>query len=110
MRAVQPRITSTPEDLLPNVYGEYFSDAFQNEIKALSRELRTFSMYNVSGLIEDLGQELFRFNIPGLREYSPRVVLGDVVLVRPIGPFAAQGTLHLTLSLVLHFNDRSTGA
>lgn len=33
--------------------------------------------------IADLSQNLYRFIIPGIRENSPRVDLGDTVLVRP---------------------------
>lgn len=78
------RIYSRPEDLLPQQYGEYFSDALQNEIAAQSEELKTFSMYNVTFDVADPRQQLYGFTIPGLREHSPRVDLGDLVKVRPL--------------------------
>jgi hypothetical protein len=74
----------SPDDLLPQRYGEYFSDALQNEIAAYAEELKTFSLYNVGFKIEDPSQQLYRFAIPGLRELSPRVDLGDVVKIRPL--------------------------
>ena len=84
IRSVPLRIDSSPDDLLPQRYGEYFSDALQNEIAAHAEELKTFSLYNVRFEIEDPSQRLYRFAIPGLREHSPRVDLGDVVKIRPL--------------------------
>jgi hypothetical protein len=78
------RIRSLPEALLPQQYTEYFSDALQNEIAAQFEEMKTFSMYNVPFEVEDHSQHLYRFRIPGLREHSPRVDLGDVVKIRPL--------------------------
>ena len=84
LHSVPLRIGSSPDDLLPQWYGEYFSDALQNEIVAHAEELKTFSLYNVGFEIEDPSQGLYRFAIPGLREHSPRVDLGDVVKIRPL--------------------------
>jgi helicase MOV-10 len=69
---------------LPRQYGEYFSDALQNEIAAQLEELKAFSMYDVAFDVEDYSQQLYGFTIPGLREDSPRVDLGDVVKIRPL--------------------------
>jgi helicase MOV-10 len=90
IRTVPCRISSTPEGLLPQQYGEYFSDALQNEIAAQFEVLKTFSMYNVTFEVEDLGQQLYGFTIPGLREHSPRVDLGDVVKIRPLTAVPSQ--------------------
>jgi helicase MOV-10 len=84
IHSVPLRIDPSPGDLLPQWYGEYFSDALQNEITAHAKDLKTFSMYNVRFGIEDPIQYLYRFAIPGLREYSPRVDLGDVIRIRPL--------------------------
>ena len=78
------RIHSRPEDLLSQQYGDYFSDALQNEIAAQFEELKTFSMYHVAFDFEDPSRQLYGFAIPGLREHAPRVDLGDVVKVRPL--------------------------
>lgn len=78
------RINSPPEDLLPQHYGEYFSDALQNEVAAEFENLKVLFMYNVAFEVEDLNQQLYRFTIPGLREHSPRIDLGDVVKIRPL--------------------------
>jgi hypothetical protein len=78
------RIHSRPEDLLSQQYGDYFSDALQNEIAAQFEELKTVSMYDVAFDVENPIQQLYGFTIPGLREHSPRVDLGDVVKVRPL--------------------------
>jgi hypothetical protein len=84
IHSVPLRVGFSPDDLLPQRYGEYFSDALQNEIAAYAEELKTFSLYNVGFEIEDPSQQLYRFAIPGLREHSPRVDLGDVVKIRPL--------------------------
>ena len=84
------RTGSSPEDLLPEQYGEYFRDGLQNEIAAQLQELKSFSMYNVKFEIEEPSQQLYRFRIPGLREHSPCVDLGDVVKIRPLIPAPPQ--------------------
>jgi helicase MOV-10 len=84
IHSVPLRIGSSPDDLLPQWYGEYFSDALQNELTAHAEELKTFFLYNVRFEIEDPSQALYRFAIPGLREHSPRIDLGDVVKIRPL--------------------------
>ena len=80
------RLTCQPEHILPEQYGDYLSDALQNEITAQFEELRSCSMYNVPFVIDDASHHLYRFKIPGLREHSPRVDLGDVVKIRPLIP------------------------
>jgi hypothetical protein len=84
IHTLSPRLSSPTEDLLPEQYGEYFSDALRNEIAAQFEELKTFSMFQVTFEVEDLSQSLYRFTIPGLREHSPRVDLGDLVKIRPL--------------------------
>ena len=68
----------------PKRYGEYLGDALQNEFVAQYEELESFCLYNVPFEIADHDQQLYRFTIPGLREHSPRVELGDFVRVRPL--------------------------
>lgn len=84
IHTVQNRISCPPESLPPQQYGAYFGDALQNEIAGQLEEVKTFFMYDVAFEVEDPGQQLYAFTIPGLREYSPRVDLGDVVKVRPL--------------------------
>lgn len=84
IQTVPGRIFSSPADLLPQQYGEYFSDAVQNEIAAQYDELKSFSMYQITFDVEDTSQPLYGFTIPGLQDYSPRVDLGDIVKIRPL--------------------------
>ena len=86
IHTVPLRITCQAEQILPEQYGDYLSDALQDEITAQFQELMSCSMCNVPFVIEDASQHLYRFNIPGLREHSPRVDLGDVVKIRPLVP------------------------
>ena len=93
IHSVPLRVGFSPDDLLPQRYGEYFGDALRSEIAAHAEELKIFSLYNVGFRIEDPSQHLYRFAIPGLREHSPRVDLGDVVKVRPLIAVLTQANL-----------------
>jgi hypothetical protein len=84
IHTVRPRVSSPAENLLPEQYGKYFADALQNEIAAQVEEIKSFSMFQVTFEVEDPSQQMYRFTIPGLREHSPRVDLGDVVKIRPL--------------------------
>lgn len=84
VQTVPVRLKIKPEALVPHLYGQYFSDGLQNEISAQAQNLKALSMFNAAYDIEDLSQQLYRFTVPGLREDSPRVNIGDVVMVRPL--------------------------
>lgn len=64
-------------------YGTYLNERLQRELGAQVTELQELALYNVSFDVADPGQNLYRFRIPGIRENTPRIDLGDIVLVRP---------------------------
>ena len=64
-------------------YGTHLKERLQLELGAQVAELQGLAMYNVSFDVSDQSQNLYRFIIPGIREDSPRIDLGDTILVRP---------------------------
>jgi helicase MOV-10 len=76
----------SPDSLTADNYVAYFWEALQNEVSAQQVELRCFNIFAAPFQLQDPLQHLFRIKIPGIREDSPKVNLGDVVLVRPLFP------------------------
>lgn len=67
-------------------YGAYFWEALQNEVSAEAADLRYSNIFEAVMEPQDPLRHLFLVRVPGLRENSPRVELGDIVLVRPLFP------------------------
>jgi helicase MOV-10 len=78
--------SASPESLSPEIYGPYFWEALENEVSAEAAELRGCNLFVATLECQDLSGHLFRLRVPGLKEHSPRVDLGDVVRVRPLFP------------------------
>jgi helicase MOV-10 len=74
----------SPELLSPQSYRPYFWELLQNEVSAEASELQNYSIFAASLESSDPSGNLFRLKVPGSREYSPRVDIGDVILVRPL--------------------------
>lgn len=72
------------ESLTSDNYEAYFWEALQNEVSAESAELRGFNIFVAPFEPHDPLRYLFRVKVPGLRENSPRIDIGDTVLVRPL--------------------------
>ncbi|KIV89830.1 hypothetical protein PV10_07200 [Exophiala mesophila] len=68
----------------PEQYQDRFIALLREELAALDQRLFYYSLYNHPIVMRDPHQLLFEIHVPGLRENSPRVDLGDIVLVRPI--------------------------
>ncbi|KAF7505674.1 hypothetical protein GJ744_000523 [Endocarpon pusillum] len=86
-----PAIQSVPvvqsvstDSLTAENYAAYFGEALQNEVSAQATELRYSNIFAASFELQDPVRQLFRVKIPGIRENSPRIALGDVVQVRPL--------------------------
>ena len=64
-------------------YGRYFKDCLLLDLEAQVPELRSYDLFNV--LLETLlvGQR-YRLKVPGLREGTPSVNLGDFILLRQL--------------------------
>ncbi|KKY18750.1 putative potentail helicase mov-10 [Phaeomoniella chlamydospora] len=67
-----------------NHYFEYFYECLQNEISAEAQDLHRLRMYNVPFERSGIANHCYSFTIPGLRENSPRLDLGDIVLFRQL--------------------------
>ncbi len=76
--------STSPESLTRGNYGAYFWEALQNEVSAEAAELRASNIFAATFELQDPLRHLFRVKVPGLRENSPRIEIGDIVLVRPL--------------------------
>jgi helicase MOV-10 len=77
-----------PWEVLSNEnYFLYFFTRLNAEFAAFDKQLGNYSLYNHAFPLNNINQMLHEVRVPGLREFSPPVDLGDVVLVRPINPF-----------------------
>ena len=79
-----PPVAAIPvKDADRNNYGAYLNINMHCELHAQKNELRDYTLYAVPFLVQNPAQSLYSFTIPGLRESTPQVDLGDIVLVRP---------------------------
>lgn len=74
---------SVVNDLQEHNYEAYFSGHMLHELHVQSIELKEHAMYRASFNVSDAAQNTYSFIIPGIRENSPRIDLGDKILVRP---------------------------
>jgi helicase MOV-10 len=66
-------------------YSAYFFAAVSAEIKALQAELKDFDLYQVAlPHAQDPHQSTYLLGVPGLREASLRIEVGDVVQLRQV--------------------------
>ena len=78
--------------LTPVNYGEHFSELLGLEITTLNLTIQSYNLYNVQITPQDPNnpsQYLFRLPIPGIREDTPLIQLGDLVKLRQIRPAQA---------------------
>lgn len=71
-------------DLTPSVYFDYFFNLISHEVATQHKENRKHDMFNEPLHIQDPSQSLYRLNVPGIRENTPMVQLGDVVKLRQV--------------------------
>ncbi|SMR43828.1 unnamed protein product [Zymoseptoria tritici ST99CH_3D1] len=70
-----------------STYMDYFSAVITTEVHALQKECEEYNMYQVplAAAHGDPRQSMYWLNIPGLREASLRIEIGDIVQVRQLG-------------------------
>ena len=78
--------STSHKQLQKNLYFDYFFECLQNEISAHANQLQDLKMFNVPFHRSDLGPDFWDVGIPGLREDSPRLDIGDVVCFRQLLP------------------------
>ncbi|KAI1974570.1 hypothetical protein LOZ53_002770 [Ophidiomyces ophidiicola] len=85
---VQVTISRHPKNLSLNNYLEYFSECLKLEASSHSAILLPLVLFNTTLESADAQQHLYRLRIPGLKDNTPILNLGDVVIVRQIFPFS----------------------
>ncbi|KAK9236783.1 P-loop containing nucleoside triphosphate hydrolase protein [Lipomyces kononenkoae] len=79
-------ITAARQDLSVSTYNSKFSHFIDIEIKAQKKELRNYDLYGVSLEESDREKALFKLKCPGIREFTPAVSVGDLLLFRQLRP------------------------
>jgi len=74
----------------PSNYGAHFSDLILTEISTENQVFQGYNMYTVPVIPHDISQYLFQLFIPGIRENTPFVQLGDMIKLRQIRPSQMQ--------------------
>ncbi|KKZ67348.1 hypothetical protein EMCG_06968 [[Emmonsia] crescens] len=88
LKSVPVSISRHTKNLSPSSYLYYFDECLLLEGMNYSQELAGRSLYNVILTLTDARQNLYSLHVPGLKDGSPKVGLGDTILVRQIVPFA----------------------
>ncbi|KAF8538528.1 P-loop containing nucleoside triphosphate hydrolase protein [Trichophaea hybrida] len=70
----------------PSNYGAHFSNLIFTEISTEDQIIQGYNLYTVPVIPQDLTQHMFQVFIPGIRENTPFVQLGDMVKLRQIRP------------------------
>lgn len=87
-------LSTSTRILTPLNYMAYFSECVRLEMQAHGVRLSFLNRYQVELVPMTYSPSSFRIHVPGLKDNSPRVVIGDVVLLRQIidGPTSFSGT------------------
>lgn len=72
--------------LTDDKYKNYWHERLQNEYTAQAAQNDAFALFDIDLMLEDPKQHLYRLKVPGLRESTPRIDLGDILLIRPFVP------------------------
>ncbi|KAA8913536.1 P-loop containing nucleoside triphosphate hydrolase protein [Sphaerosporella brunnea] len=73
-------------ELGPDNYGERFAYFLEMEITKEDLINKSYNLYNVPVVSQDSSQYLIQVSIPGIRENTPMVQLGDMIKLRQIRP------------------------
>ncbi|KAI9833619.1 MAG: hypothetical protein M1819_003572 [Sarea resinae] len=74
----------TSQNFNPVEYQTHFEDCVREEVKALVQETSYYDLFKMEIRLVDIGQHLYTMHVPGLRENTPRVDLGDTVMMRQL--------------------------
>ena len=72
------------EGLCPNNYGQHLTDCVMLDINAQLPESRTYDLFGAPLTPVDTAQEIYKLQVPGIREGTPRIALGDNILLRQL--------------------------
>ena len=73
-------------DPLLETYRLYWNERLQNEYTAQAAQNDAFALFAIDVELVENSKHVYKFEVPGLRENTPRVDLGDILLVRPFLP------------------------
>ena len=75
---------SLPETLNSEAYFRHFQDCLQVELEAQVVDCRSYDLFCARVGYHDVVTRLYSLEVPGLREGTPRIFLGDSVLLRQL--------------------------
>jgi len=78
-QVADPSHTLSPED-----YFKHFQNCLNWEWKEQLAEYRSYDMFRVRVSYHDVNNNIYSLVVPGLREGTPRIVIGDTVLLRQL--------------------------
>ncbi|KAJ3294685.1 hypothetical protein HDU79_010643 [Rhizoclosmatium sp. JEL0117] len=94
-----PHVLSTPNNapittLSSSTYAQHFAELTSVEVEARTQEMLGFTLYGVTISTssplqkkQSRGLQLWEVIVPGVLEDSPRIRIGDALLIRAISPF-----------------------
>ncbi|KAJ3053597.1 hypothetical protein HDU99_007947, partial [Rhizoclosmatium hyalinum] len=94
-----PHVLSTPNNapittLPSSTYAQHFAELTSVEVEARTQEMLGFTLYGVTistssplQTKQSRGLQLWEVIVPGVLEDSPRIRIGDALLIRAISPF-----------------------
>lgn len=74
------------QELQSVTYEQYWRHRLQNEYAAQAMQNETFGLFNVGIYLHDHLTNSYSIRVPGVRESTPRIDIGDVLYVRPLSP------------------------
>ena len=77
--------------LRPANYGKHFDQCLALDLEARIPEIRSYDLFGATLELKDQTQRIFSLRVPGIKEGTPLVSLGDLVLLRQLVLDAATG-------------------
>ncbi|KAK9460409.1 P-loop containing nucleoside triphosphate hydrolase protein [Lipomyces oligophaga] len=85
------------KELSISTYQHYFNYLLSADLTAQRAEVARYALYSVPLQISDPSTFMFALSCPGIREFTPDVAIGDLLLFRQLRPqFAAHGPASFT--------------
>ena len=75
--------TAARASLCPEGYCRFLVD-YTLDTQAQTLQIQDYNLYNVSLKSVDSVRNVYELNVPGLREGTPRVAIGDIILLRQL--------------------------
>jgi len=82
----QQACTIQIQELQSTSYEQYWQQRLQNEYAAQAMQNDSFGLFNVGIYSHDHLTNSYSIKVPGVRESTPRIDIGDILYIRPILP------------------------